>query len=430
VNDGAREVLRNILRDEGSDIVDDQRRLRALLADRCAGFPRESRVLAAALEYGVPSRLGGGSATTRIEALARELSAERGIGVSDARWAVETWAAAMAVDETRVRRPLLPPDVPARIPGSGPPDTFPIPDYWSLTVGQILPRLSGLSVDQLDQVRDRERQGRNRTTVLDRIERLRARAVDGAQRTPAPKKAAGLVSVRPAPIPQRVTPAVRAPDPPARRSRVPLAVAAAGIAALVAVLVLRPDPPFDSASTDSTSPPSSTGTSLDSTSSSRSTSSSTSSTTATTTSSLNASQQALMTHVPTGIPRSSCSGFRTNGVVCDPPGAGVRLWMFSYASSGEAEKVVTDKIAAESLSGGQCDPGVNASFRCGTTWHYDDTPGVRRGNVAAWVDPDGRPRMLWSQDDLKISAELVGLDTDMVASRKTVYAFWVKYEIH
>ena len=49
---------------------------------------------------------------------------------------------------------------------------FPIPDYEALRVSQILPLLSTLSPAQREQVRQREEQGRARSTILDRIRRL------------------------------------------------------------------------------------------------------------------------------------------------------------------------------------------------------------------------------------------------------------------
>jgi hypothetical protein len=75
---------------------------------------------------------------------------------------------------------------------------FPIPGYDTLTVGQILPRLSDLSADELADVRARELQGRNRGTVLDRIDRLSARA--GA------RPGAGAMAMPPAPAVPPPTP--------------------------------------------------------------------------------------------------------------------------------------------------------------------------------------------------------------------------------
>jgi hypothetical protein len=53
---------------------------------------------------------------------------------------------------------------------AGPALEFPIDDYDSLKVNEIVPRLAGLDLDQLDMVREREEQGKNRATVLSRID--------------------------------------------------------------------------------------------------------------------------------------------------------------------------------------------------------------------------------------------------------------------
>ncbi len=82
-----------------------------------------------------------------------------------------------------------------------PVDEFPIAGYDSLTVGQILPRLSELDADELADVRAREQQGRARGTILDRVDRLAAkssvarpsrapaRKAPAATRAPAPRQA-------------------------------------------------------------------------------------------------------------------------------------------------------------------------------------------------------------------------------------------------
>ncbi len=51
-------------------------------------------------------------------------------------------------------------------------EDFPIEGYDTLRVSQILPALDGLDLDDLDAVREREEQGKNRTTVLRRIDML------------------------------------------------------------------------------------------------------------------------------------------------------------------------------------------------------------------------------------------------------------------
>ncbi|MGH9056496.1 MAG: hypothetical protein ACRDYY_11645 [Acidimicrobiales bacterium] len=69
---------------------------------------------------------------------------------------------------------------PSRDPGAG--DAFPIDDYDSLRVSDILPLLRGLGRDQLLRVRDREATGKNRSTVIDRIDEM---AGQGARRDAA-----------------------------------------------------------------------------------------------------------------------------------------------------------------------------------------------------------------------------------------------------
>jgi hypothetical protein len=49
---------------------------------------------------------------------------------------------------------------------------FPIADYDTLRVNEILPKLSGLELEQLDAVRERETAGKSRATVLMRIDEL------------------------------------------------------------------------------------------------------------------------------------------------------------------------------------------------------------------------------------------------------------------
>jgi hypothetical protein len=96
---------------------------------------------------------------------------------------------------------------------------FPIAGYETLTVGQILPRLTELSADELGQVRAREQQGRNRGTILDRIDRLSARAAtgtgSGALAMPpaapragkAPARRSAAAKAVPVPVPPAPTPA-------------------------------------------------------------------------------------------------------------------------------------------------------------------------------------------------------------------------------
>ncbi|MDQ6728712.1 MAG: hypothetical protein M3066_21525 [Actinomycetota bacterium] len=90
----------------------------------------------------------------------------------------------------------------APMAGGGP---FPIASYETLTVGQILPRLSELDADELAQVRTREQMGRSRGTILDRIDRLASRRAPTGLAMPA------APAPSPAPAPARRTPARKAP---------------------------------------------------------------------------------------------------------------------------------------------------------------------------------------------------------------------------
>ena len=49
---------------------------------------------------------------------------------------------------------------------------FPIPNYDSLKVNEIVPKLSGLALDQLDAVREREEAGKNRATIMAKVDDL------------------------------------------------------------------------------------------------------------------------------------------------------------------------------------------------------------------------------------------------------------------
>jgi len=80
---------------------------------------------------------------------------------------------------------------------------FPIASYDTLTVGQILPRLSELDPDELAQVRAREEMGRNRATILDRIDRLASRRAPAPLAMPAAAPPAGRAPARRAPAASR-----------------------------------------------------------------------------------------------------------------------------------------------------------------------------------------------------------------------------------
>ena len=76
------------------------------------------------------------------------------------------------VDVRAVDTPAV--DTPAT-PTSGPEAaTLAIPDYDSLSASQVLPRLTGLSADELEAVRSYEAAHRSRKTILNRITQLQS----------------------------------------------------------------------------------------------------------------------------------------------------------------------------------------------------------------------------------------------------------------
>jgi hypothetical protein len=87
---------------------------------------------------------------------------------------------------------------------------FPIEEYDELRVGEIVPLLPELEPDELEEVRDRESSGKNRSTIVLRIDELLGRTPPA----PAVRSAAA-----PAPAPSRgaVSPAAKKPAGAAKR---------------------------------------------------------------------------------------------------------------------------------------------------------------------------------------------------------------------
>ena len=96
--------LRRIVLRYGPGICEDARRVEALLRDLSGEHRREIFVLAGAVREGVPTELmsshGTVPATVVAERLVRTLQDNLGLGEDAARWAVETWASALAVPST------------------------------------------------------------------------------------------------------------------------------------------------------------------------------------------------------------------------------------------------------------------------------------------------------------------------------------------
>ena len=76
-------------------------------------------------------------------------------------------AAAPVTDVTAVATPSAPTSGPEAA-------TLAIPDYDSLSASQVLPRLNGLSADELEAVRAYEAAHRSRKTILNRVAQLQS----------------------------------------------------------------------------------------------------------------------------------------------------------------------------------------------------------------------------------------------------------------
>ncbi|HYT88669.1 MAG TPA: hypothetical protein VEL76_08170 [Gemmataceae bacterium] len=99
MNDFARQKLSELLTTYGRGLCDEPKRLRALLSDLCPGRRGEVHVLSTALEQGVPQELANASDDLPFQVLvarlSRRLVEEAALTEKAARWAVETWAAAL-----------------------------------------------------------------------------------------------------------------------------------------------------------------------------------------------------------------------------------------------------------------------------------------------------------------------------------------------
>jgi hypothetical protein len=94
-----REKLAELVRGEGADLVQDARRVRALLEDVCPGARREVAALVAAVEENVPIRIERSSDSLSAQAgqerLSRMLAQNRALTAGAASWAVQSWAWAL-----------------------------------------------------------------------------------------------------------------------------------------------------------------------------------------------------------------------------------------------------------------------------------------------------------------------------------------------
>ncbi len=100
MNDMARRKLGEIVSRYGTSVCDEPRRVQGLLADLCPDLKRETHALVAALERGTAGELLRSSPApwpATLGRLVRRLTDETAMSEEAARWAVESWAAALNV---------------------------------------------------------------------------------------------------------------------------------------------------------------------------------------------------------------------------------------------------------------------------------------------------------------------------------------------
>jgi formylglycine-generating enzyme required for sulfatase activity len=97
MNDKARQTLKKLVDQHGSELVNQPGRVKGLLLDLCAGQMRETKVLVAVVQRGMAKELhqdGGRNLPILIPRMAISLYKDDGLDQTLARWAVETWAMA------------------------------------------------------------------------------------------------------------------------------------------------------------------------------------------------------------------------------------------------------------------------------------------------------------------------------------------------
>jgi hypothetical protein len=137
-----RETLAELVQTYGPALLDDARRVRALLYDTCPGDRREVGVLVAAVEEGIPLSISRASETISVpgelDRLTTELEDTRGLSYDAARWAVRSWAWVLGMADPPVDQeggatreppsePPAPPPAPPLPPATPAPPTVPLP---------------------------------------------------------------------------------------------------------------------------------------------------------------------------------------------------------------------------------------------------------------------------------------------------------------
>jgi hypothetical protein len=137
-----RETLAELVQTYGPELLDDARRVRALLYDTCPGDRREVGVLVAAVEEGIPLSISRASDSISVpgelDRLTTELEDTRGLSYDAARWAVRSWAWVLGMADPPVDQeggatreppsePSTPPPAPPLPPATPAPPTAPLP---------------------------------------------------------------------------------------------------------------------------------------------------------------------------------------------------------------------------------------------------------------------------------------------------------------
>jgi serine/threonine protein kinase len=99
-------TLHKLIGEHGNSLLDDPRRLRALLLDLCGEQRREINLLTISLHTYVPQQLrrtlsAEGTTSTLAAALIHRLQEEMGLTESAATWTVETWTTALQLSSKR-----------------------------------------------------------------------------------------------------------------------------------------------------------------------------------------------------------------------------------------------------------------------------------------------------------------------------------------
>jgi hypothetical protein len=125
-----RETLAELVQTYGPELLDDARRVRALLYDTCPGDRREVGVLVAAVEEGIPLSISRASESISVpgelDRLTTELEDTRGLSYDAARWAVRSWAWVLGMADPPVDQEGAATREPPSEP-SAPPAVSPVP---------------------------------------------------------------------------------------------------------------------------------------------------------------------------------------------------------------------------------------------------------------------------------------------------------------